>query len=90
MAERLRLYGYYKRATIGPASGAPPQGVDFKSRSKHEAWQEASGNSRSESMILYVHLVNAIEARARARSAPTPAPAPAPAPASAPAPAPAR
>jgi acyl-CoA-binding protein len=68
MAERLRLYGYYKRATIGPASGAPPQGVDFKSRSKHEAWQEASGNSRSESMILYVHLVNAIEARARARS----------------------
>jgi len=37
------------------------QGVDLRSRGKHDAWKDASGNSRSESMVLYVHTVNAIE-----------------------------
>eukprot|EP00290_Baffinella_frigidus_P014963 CAMPEP_0180151000 /NCGR_PEP_ID=MMETSP0986-20121125/21860_1 /TAXON_ID=697907 /ORGANISM="non described non described, Strain CCMP2293" /LENGTH=142 /DNA_ID=CAMNT_0022098195 /DNA_START=9 /DNA_END=434 /DNA_ORIENTATION=+ len=70
MSERLKLYGYYKRAVEGPASGNAPQGVDMRSRGKHDAWKEASGNSRSESMVLYVHTVNAIEdERVRARLA---------------------
>jgi acyl-CoA-binding protein len=54
----LRLYGLYKQATAGDATGKRPGMMDFKGRAKFDAWGERRGMSRDAAMEAYVALVD--------------------------------
>jgi len=55
--ELLELYGYYKQATSGDASGERPGMLDFKGRAKFDAWQGRKGLGKEQAMTAYVALV---------------------------------
>lgn len=59
--ELLQLYGLYKQATEGDASGERPGGFDFKAIAKFDAWDELKGKSREQAMQDYVTLVEKLE-----------------------------
>jgi len=54
----LKLYAYYKQATVGNVRGARPGFLDFRGRAKHDAWAECKGMSDAEAMKAYVALVD--------------------------------
>ncbi|HEY5750062.1 MAG TPA: acyl-CoA-binding protein [Chryseolinea sp.] len=56
--ELLRLYGLFKQATEGDASGDRPGGFDFKAIAKFDAWEELKGKTKEQAMTEYVTLVN--------------------------------
>lgn len=53
----LRLYGLFKQATIGDATGQPPGGFDFVARAKVDAWSKMKGTSTKNAMQQYIDLV---------------------------------
>jgi len=57
-AELLELYGLYKQATAGNASGARPDAFDFKGRAKYDAWARHRGMSRKAAMQAYIARVS--------------------------------
>ncbi len=59
----LRLYGLFKQATAGDASGKRPGVLDFKGRAKYDAWAERRGMSRESAMDAYVTAVEELVAR---------------------------
>ena len=58
----LDLYGLFKQATEGDASGPRPGLLDLKGRAKHDAWAKRKGVSKDDAMEKYVALVDALEA----------------------------
>lgn len=56
--ELLRLYGLFKQATEGDATGDRPGGFDFKAIAKFDAWEELKGKTKEQAMTEYVNLVN--------------------------------
>lgn len=56
--ELLLLYGLYKQATEGDATGDRPGGFDFKAIAKYDAWSELKGKSREAAITEYVELVD--------------------------------
>ena len=52
----LALYGLYKQATEGDASGSRPGMLDPKGRAKFDAWTSRRGTARDEAMKAYVAL----------------------------------
>ena len=56
--ELLRLYGLFKQATEGDATGDRPGGFDFKAIAKFDAWEELKGKTKEQAMTEYVKLVN--------------------------------
>ncbi len=52
-AERLRVYGLYKQATVGDCNTAQPWAVQVEARSKWDAWQSNRGMSRDAAMTAY-------------------------------------
>jgi len=61
--ELLRLYGLFKQATEGDATGDRPGGFDFKAIAKFDAWEELKGKTREQAMTEYVALVNDLQKR---------------------------
>lgn len=61
--ELLELYGLFKQATEGDATGERPGGFDFKAIAKHDAWVEQKGKSKTEAMALYMALVEKLAAQ---------------------------
>ena len=57
----LELYGLYKQAAVGDATGKRPGPFDLKGRAKWEAWKQRKGLSREEAMRRYVELVEVLE-----------------------------
>ena len=55
-AQRLRLYGLYKQATVGPPDVAPPSRVAVQTRAKWDAWHAASSLSPEEACAEYCEL----------------------------------
>lgn len=53
-AVMLRLYGLYKQATAGDATGKRPGVIDVKGRAKWDAWAALGGMSREEAMRGYI------------------------------------
>ena len=53
-----QLYGLYKQASQGDASGKRPGLLDPKGRAKFDAWSALSGTTRDEAMERYVALVD--------------------------------
>jgi acyl-CoA-binding protein len=56
-AELLDLYGLYKQATEGDATGSRPGLLDPKGRAKFDAWTSRKGVARAEARTRYVALV---------------------------------
>ena len=54
----LKLYGLYKQATVGDNNQETPGFLDFKGKSKHNAWLQCKGISVHESEIQYITKVN--------------------------------
>jgi acyl-CoA-binding protein len=61
--ELLALYGLYKQATAGDASGDAPSMFDLKGRAKHEAWSSRKGMTKDAAMLAYVVLVDELARR---------------------------
>jgi diazepam-binding inhibitor (GABA receptor modulator, acyl-CoA-binding protein) len=58
--ELLNLYGLFKQATEGDATGERPGGFDFKAIAKFDAWKSLSGKSREQAMNEYITLVDTL------------------------------
>ena len=63
-SDLLRLYGLYKQATAGDASGERPGALDFKGRAKFDAWSALAGMTVADAQRGYVQLVDELPARA--------------------------
>ncbi len=53
----LKMYGLYKQATSGDASGERPGFSDMVGRAKWDAWDAAKGTSQPDAMQQYIDLV---------------------------------
>jgi diazepam-binding inhibitor (GABA receptor modulating acyl-CoA-binding protein) len=53
----LKMYGLYKQATNGDASGSRPGFTDMVGRAKWDAWNELKGTSKDDAMKQYVSLI---------------------------------
>ena len=56
-SELLDLYGLYKQATEGDATGSRPGLLDPKGRAKFDAWTARKGTSPADAKARYVALV---------------------------------
>ena len=54
----LSLYGLYKQATAGDATGKKPGRLDIKGRAKFEAWERRRGLSADDARSQYVARVD--------------------------------
>ena len=56
-AVQLDLYGLFKQATAGDASGKRPGAFDIRGRAKFDAWAAKKGTSADDAMGAYVAYV---------------------------------
>ncbi|XP_001845393.2 acyl-CoA-binding protein [Culex quinquefasciatus] len=56
-ADLLEVYGLYKQATVGDCNTAKPGLLDFKGKSKWEAWNGRKGMTQDEAKQAYVDKV---------------------------------
>lgn len=54
----LELYGLYKQATAGDASGSRPGMLDVRGRAKHDAWAARKGMPADAAMTAYIAAVD--------------------------------
>ncbi|XP_053678919.1 acyl-CoA-binding protein homolog [Anopheles nili] len=54
----LELYGLFKQSTIGDCNTEKPGFLDFKGKSKWDAWNGRKGTSQDAAMQAYVDKVN--------------------------------
>lgn len=55
---QLRLYGLYKQATVGDATGSRPGMLDVRGRAKFDAWAARRGTARGDAIAAYCALVD--------------------------------
>jgi acyl-CoA-binding protein len=58
----LKMYAYYKQATVGDVNTERPGGFDFVAAAKHNAWEGLKGMDKQEAMQAYIDLVQTLEA----------------------------
>lgn len=56
----LKLYGLFKQASVGDATGKRPGMMDFKGRAKFDAWASRKGTSADSAKTQYVALVDSL------------------------------
>lgn len=61
----LNLYALYKQSISGNVSGARPGLLDFKGRSKYDAWAKQKDKPSQKAMAEYIAYVDALFARQR-------------------------
>ena len=61
--EMLQLYGLYKQASKGDASGKRPGALNMVARAKFDAWAGYKGLGTEEARTQYVQLVDTLLAR---------------------------
>ena len=54
----LAMYGLYKQATVGDATGSRPGMLDLRGRAKYDAWAGKQGMTKDAAMTAYVALVD--------------------------------
>ena len=57
----LQLYGLYKQASAGDATGERPGFGDFVARAKWDAWRERRGEAPEAAMQQYVDLIESLK-----------------------------
>jgi diazepam-binding inhibitor (GABA receptor modulator, acyl-CoA-binding protein) len=60
--QMLELYGLYKQATAGDATGSRPGMLDVKGRAKYDAWAGRKGMSADDAMTAYLALARKLGA----------------------------
>lgn len=61
----LELYGLYKQATTGDATGKRPGMLDVRGRAKFDAWASRKGMSGDAARDAYVKVVERLEKTGR-------------------------
>lgn len=61
--ELLKLYGLYKQATAGDATGERPGMLAVEARAKFDAWSKLKGLEPDDAMQGYVKLVAKLKQR---------------------------
>ncbi len=56
----LELYGLYKQATVGDATGSRPGMFDMVGRAKYDAWAKLKKTSKEDAMKQYIALVDSL------------------------------
>jgi len=56
----LDLYGLYKQATVGDATGKRPGITDLRGRAKFDAWAGRKGMSKDDAMRAYIKAAGAL------------------------------
>ena len=59
-AAQLELYGLFKQATVGDATGTRPGMLDIRGRAKFDAWAARRGLSKELAQQEYVTLVDTL------------------------------
>ena len=54
----LKLYAFYKQATVGDISGKRPGVTDVAGRAKYDAWSHLNGMSTDKAMQGYIDLAS--------------------------------
>ena len=57
----LKLYGYYKQATEGDASGKRPGLMNLRARAKYDGWKSLEGMPSEEAKGNYIRVVSELE-----------------------------
>ncbi len=60
----LKLYAYYKQATVGDVQGKRPGFTDFAGRAKYDAWKKLKGMPIEIAQKRYIKLVQRLQAKA--------------------------
>ncbi len=58
----LKLYAFYKQATVGDVAGSRPGMMDMAGRFKYDAWAKLKGTGKDQAMQSYVDLVEQLKA----------------------------
>lgn len=53
-AEKLKIYGLFKQATMGDITGSRPGMFSVEARAKWDAWNAVKGKSKEEAMQAYI------------------------------------
>ena len=61
-SDMLELYGLFKQATVGDATGSRPGMFDVKGRAKWDAWASRKGTSAEDARTKYVALAKKLGA----------------------------
>ena len=59
--EKVVCYGYYKQATVGDINTPAPWMINFKERTKWDAWNKNKGMSKQKAQELYIKSVNLLK-----------------------------
>jgi acyl-CoA-binding protein len=59
--ELLKLYGLFKQATVGDATGERPGMLQVEARAKFDAWSKLKGLETEDAMQGYVKLVGKLK-----------------------------
>ena len=54
----LKLYAFYKQATVGDISGKRPGFTDVAGRAKYDAWSHLNGMSKDAAMEGYIDMAD--------------------------------
>ncbi|MNK11063.1 Acyl CoA binding protein [compost metagenome] len=57
----LKIYGLFKQASNGDATGEQPAMTDFVARAKWDAWNNLKGISQDDAKQQYIDLVNELK-----------------------------
>jgi len=57
----LKLYAYFKQATVGDVAGKRPGMFDMVGRAKYDAWAGIKGTSTDSAMQTYIDLVERLK-----------------------------
>ena len=55
--ERLKVYALFKQATVGDVNTERPGMLDFKGKSKWDAWEQQKGKACSDAEKEYIEFV---------------------------------
>lgn len=61
--EKLKFYGLYKQATIGPCNTSQPWQINAKERAKWDAWNNLGKMSKEDAMVKYCDYYMEVSAR---------------------------
>ncbi len=62
VAEKLRLYAFFKQSKSGDCTGDRPGMMDFAGRAKYDAWKALAGTSQDDAIQQYIDLVEELKA----------------------------
>jgi diazepam-binding inhibitor (GABA receptor modulating acyl-CoA-binding protein) len=57
----LKLYAYFKQATVGDVAGKRPGMLDMVGRAKYDAWAGIKGTAADSAMQSYIDLVERLK-----------------------------